>query len=71
MVSEYKRFAAQYIALAIHTQHSKLEREESDIETNFILLYINNVLAKLMKNQELLSHFFAYATTIIMNPIFC
>lgn len=49
MVSEYKRFAAYYTALVLNNQYDEAEREESDMETSYILLYINNALAKLMK----------------------
>lgn len=68
MVTEYRRFAAQYTALAIHNQYGEVEEGDSDKETNFILVCINNALAKLMKYQELLSQSPAYATAVAMNP---
>lgn len=49
MMTEYKRFVAQYIILAIYNQYKTLEEASFDIKTNFILLYINNTLAELMK----------------------
>ena len=71
MVSEYKRFATQYSALALHNQYSEVEGEASDMESNYILLCINNALAKLMKYQELLPHSPAYAAAVVMNPTLC
>lgn len=71
MVSEYKRFATHYTALVLNNQYGEAKGEESDIETSYILLCINNALAKLMKYQELLPHSLAYATAVAMNPTFC
>lgn len=71
MVSEYKRFATHYTALVLNNQYNEAEGEESDIETSYTLLYINNVLAKLMKYQELLPHSLVYAVAVVMNPTFC
>lgn len=71
MVSEYKRFAAQYSALALHNQYSEVNREDFHMESNYILLCINNALAKLMKYQELLPHSPAYAAAVAMNPTLC
>lgn len=68
MVTEYRRFAAQYTALAIHNQYGAVEEGDSDKETNFILVCNNNALAKLMKYQELLSQSPAYAAAVAMNP---
>lgn len=68
MVSEYKRFAAHYTALVLNNQYGEAEGEESDMETSYILLCINNALAKLMKYQELLPHSPAYAAAVAMNP---
>lgn len=71
MVSEYKKFATQYLALALHNQYGEIEGEDSDMESNYILLCINNAFAKLMKYQEFLSHFPAYTTAVVMNPTLC
>lgn len=49
IVSEYKRFATHYTAMVLNNQYGKAEEEESDMETRYILLYINKALAKLIK----------------------
>lgn len=47
MIKEYKRFSTYYITLALSNQYTKKKNE--DIETNFILISINNILEKLYK----------------------
>ena len=71
MVSEYKRFATQYLALALHNQYGEVEGEVSNMKSNYILLYINNVLTKLMKYQEFVTHFLVYIAVVIMNSTLC
>lgn len=67
LVSEYKRFAKQYTALALSNEGSEVEGENSDMEYSHILLCINNALHKLIKYQGLLPHSPAYAAAIAMN----
>lgn len=69
LVEEYKRHSAHYTILALNNQYIK--REDGDIEVNYILISIYNVLGKLHKYQELLPQSPIYITTIIMNPTFC
>lgn len=40
------------------------------METNNILLFINNVLTKLIKYQELLCFFSIHAIVVAINPTF-
>lgn len=47
-----KKFTILYMALTIHNLYKKIEREKFDIKTNFIMLYFNNILTKLMKYQK-------------------
>ena len=71
IVLEYKRFITHYIALVLNNQYGKAGKKKSDLKTSYILLYINNALTKLIKYQELLSHFPVYATAIAMNLLIC
>lgn len=51
VVTEYKRFATQYTALAIHNYYGEVEEGNSDMKTNFILLFINNALVIPTRNS--------------------
>ncbi len=52
LVEEYKRHSAHYTTLTLSNQYT--EREDRDIEVNYILISIYNTLGKLYKYQELL-----------------
>lgn len=71
IVSEYKRFAACYIALVLNNQYGEAEEKKSNIESSYILLGLNNAPAKLMKYQEILLYSPTYADTVAINPTFC
>lgn len=57
------------MALAIYNQYKKIKKEKSNIKTNFILLYNDNVLAILIKYQKLFSYFSIYTTATVINLI--
>ncbi len=67
IVEEYERHATHYMALALSNQYME---DASNIEVNYILIFINNTLGKLYKYQELLPQSPAYAVAITMNPTF-
>lgn len=54
LVSKYKQFSEQYIALAISVKDFDI-KNLADIEYSHILLCTNNAFYKLMKYQKLLS----------------
>lgn len=65
LISEYKQFSEQYIALALSIESSEIEN--LDIEYNYILLCINNALYKLMEYQKFLPQSLKYIVVIAMN----
>lgn len=70
VIEYYKRFATQYTALVIYNQYDEVKERYSNKKTNFILVYINNTLTKLIKYQEFLSQSLAYNAAVAINLIF-
>lgn len=49
LIKEYKRHSAYYTALAMGNQYIKSNEDGTDIEVNYILIFITNILGKLHK----------------------
>lgn len=71
LLLEYKKFISYCIAFILSNSYLEAEREKSDEKYNYISLYFNNILGKLIKYQELLLELPAYIAFIATNLTFC